>query len=229
MILFLRQPISLLIVLACIWSCRQATTMEPASQMPKEEKATLVVQHSLDYDTAQWRELTADMGFVIDIRYATVDNFVKEVIYPCGRCFLKKQAADPLIALNEELRTKGYAIKLFDCYRPAPAQQKLWDKVPDRNYVAPPWEGSMHTRGVAVDLTLTKKGGAELDMGTGYDFFGPEAHQGYAGLDPEAKANRALLKSSMEKAGFNAIRTEWWHYSIGDGKGRLYDWQWKCD
>jgi D-alanyl-D-alanine dipeptidase len=190
---------------------------------------TSVPTAAIDYDTAVWKELTTSMGFRIDLRYATANNFVKQVIYPCGRCFLKKEAANRLIKVNDALKKKDLALRLFDCYRPAPAQQKLWDKVPDRNYVAPPWEGSMHTRGVAVDLTITDSKGKDLDMGTTYDFFGPEAHHTYTAHSSTVAANRKLLKSSMEAAGFRYIRTEWWHYSFGDSKGKLYDWQWKCE
>ena len=122
---------------------------------PPEPVASPVLQKTaLDYDTALWTELKAEDGYVIDIKYATKDNFVKEVIYPCARMFLRPEVAIALAKVNTELLAKGYKLKLFDGYRPRPAQQKLWDKVPDRNYVAPPSEGSMHNRGVALDLTL---------------------------------------------------------------------------
>lgn len=219
----------LLFALLWVWSCRDATVSVPSKQLPPQEKPSAVIPHQVDYDTSQWKELTTAMGFVIDIRYATKNNFVKEVIYPCGRCFLKPKAADALIKINTQLKAKGLAIKLFDCYRPAPAQQKLWDEVPDRNYVAPPWEGSMHTRGVAVDLTLVSLDGKELDMGTAYDFFGPEAHHNYTKHTATVVKNRTLLKTTMEAAGYQAIRTEWWHYSLKSVMPPLYDWQWSCN
>ena len=182
----------------------------------------------IDYDTTQWKELTAADGVILDIRYATSNNFVKEAIYPCGRFFLRPEAAEALLQVNQSLSSHGYTLLLFDGYRPSPAQQKLWDKVPDRNYVAPPSEGSMHNRGVAVDLSLAGPNGAEADMGTPYDFFGPEAHRDYADLSEAVLQRRQLLRSAMESAGFQSIRTEWWHFSFSHGSYPLDQWQWPC-
>ena len=181
-----------------------------------------------DYDTTKWKELTASDGFVIDIKYATTDNFVKEKIYPCARFFLRPKVAEALMNVNKELKTQGYKLKLFDGYRPRPAQQKLWDKVPDPNYVAPPSKGSMHNRGVAVDLTFADLKGNEIDMGTPYDFFGPKAHHDCTNLPKEILQLRLKLKSVMEKHGFQSIRTEWWHYSYTIGSYPLDDWEWVC-
>jgi len=196
---------------------------------PPEPVASPVLQKTaLDYDTALWTELKAEDGYVIDIKYATKDNFVKEVIYPCARMFLRPEVAIALAKVNTELLAKGYKLKLFDGYRPRPAQQKLWDKVPDRNYVAPPSEGSMHNRGVALDLTLADLQGNEMEMGTPYDFFGPRAHRDFQELPDQILKRRQLLRSVMESHGFQSIRTEWWHYSYTKGSYPLDSWQWAC-
>lgn len=179
-------------------------------------------------DTAAWVEIRPGMGYQLDIRYATKDNFTGAVIYPCGRMYLRREAAQALEEVRRTLAGKGYGLKLFDGYRPRPAQQKLWDHVPDRNYVAPPWEGSMHNRGVAIDLTLTDAAGREVDMGTPYDFFGPKAHTDYTDLPEAVLRHRRLLRESMEAAGFQGIRTEWWHFSLRAGRFPLSDWQWPC-
>jgi len=179
-------------------------------------------------DSVLWKELTQAMGYRIDVRYATTNNFTGAVIYPCGRFFLRREAANALEKARRVLAGKGYGLKLFDGYRPRPAQQKLWDKVPDRNYVAPPWEGSMHNRGVAVDLTLTDREGRELEMGTPYDFFGPEAHSDYEKLPEEVLRRRRVLREVMESAGFRGIRTEWWHFSLREGSFPLSSWEWSC-
>jgi len=181
-----------------------------------------------DYDTTKWTELTIEDGYVIDIKYASADNFVKEVIYPCGRMFLRPEAAVALAKVNNALRPLGYKLKLFDGYRPRPAQQKLWDKVPNPSYVAPPSEGSMHSRGVAIDLTLVDLEGKEVDMGTAYDFFGRQAHHDYISFPPAILERRRLLRENMQLYGFQSIRTEWWHYSYGKHPYPLDDWQWPC-
>jgi D-alanyl-D-alanine dipeptidase len=183
----------------------------------------------LDYDTTHWKEFKAEDGYVIDIKYATTDNFVKVVIYPCGRFFLRPEVARALDEVKKEMEPQGYKLKLFDGYRPRPAQQILWNKVPNPDYVAPPAEGSMHNRGVAIDLTITDMNGKEIDMGTHYDFFGPEAHQDYTNLPEAVLWNRLKLKSAMEAHGFQPIRTEWWHFSYSKGSYPLDDWQWPCN
>lgn len=182
-----------------------------------------------DYDTTKWTELTKANGFVIDIKYATKDNFVKEVIYPCGRCFVKPAVARALFDVRDELKTVTYKLKMFDCYRPRAAQYKLWEKVPNPDYVAPPKEGSMHNRGVAVDLTITDKFGNEFDMGTPYDFFGPTAHHDNFDHPKEVLSKRKKLKTIMETHGFQSIRTEWWHYSFKGVSFPLDNWQWPCN
>ncbi len=163
------------------------------------------------------------------MRYATENNFVKEKMYNCGKCFLRPEVAVALVKAHKILQEKGYGIKVYDCYRPRPIQQKLWDKVPNPNYVTPPAKGSMHNRGAAVDLTIVDNEGKELDMGTGFDYFGQKAHHTYTGHSEEINANRKLLKSTMEAVGFGAIRTEWWHYSYKKKSYPISDMIWDCD
>ncbi|NND09441.1 MAG: M15 family metallopeptidase [Saprospiraceae bacterium] len=170
-----------------------------------------------------------DSDVQLDIRYATPNNFVNEVLYPCGRCILREQVAKALESVHASLREQGFGIKVFDCYRPLPVQQKLWNKVPDARYVTPPAKGSMHNRGAAVDLTLTDAKGNPLDMGTGYDFFGEEAYHTYTDLPEEVLQMRALLRKEMEEQGFKHIRTEWWHYSFQEQQYDLADFLWPCD
>lgn len=117
---------------------------------------------------------------------------------------------------------------MFDCYRPRPYQQRLWDKKSDPNYVTPPAQGSMHSRGAAVDLTLVDAKGVELDMGTPYDFFGEKAHTDYTKLPAKVLENRRLLREAMEAAGFKGIRTEWWHFSYRLKQYPLSDYVWPC-
>ncbi len=181
-----------------------------------------------DYDTTNWTEIVAGDGYTLDIKYATTDNFVDEVIYPCGRMFLRPDVAVALQKVKMEFEKHGYGLILFDGYRPRPAQQKLWDKVPNPSYVAPPSEGSMHNRGVAIDLSLTDTSGQEINMGTPYDFFGPEAHHDFLDHPEEVITRRQLLKSVMESHRFQPIRTEWWHYSYIVSSYPLDDWQWPC-
>lgn len=174
-------------------------------------------------------ELTAlDPSILLDIKYATTDNFTKSKIYDCPRCYLRKEAAEAVVKAHRSLKKKGLGLKMFDCYRPKPYQQRLWDKVPDPNYVTPPAKGSMHSRGAAVDLTLVDEQGNELDMGTPYDFFGREAHSDNMSLDPKILENRKLLRETLEAVGFRGIRTEWWHFSYQQKSWPLSSYVWPC-
>jgi D-alanyl-D-alanine dipeptidase len=119
-------------------------------------------------------------------------------------------------------------LKVFDCYRPGPYQQRLWDKVPNPDYVTPPAKGSMHSRGAAVDLTIVDSTGKELNMGTEFDFFGVEAHTDNLNLPAEVLKNRQILRDAMEAAGFGGIRTEWWHFSYRQKQFPLSDYVWPC-
>jgi D-alanyl-D-alanine dipeptidase len=178
---------------------------------------------------SEWVLMDTLKNVITDIRYATSNNFTKKVIYPCGACYLRPEAAQSLMKVSDYLEKKGYKLKLFDCYRPSHAQQKLWDIVPDARYVTPPHKGSMHSRGLAIDLTLTDMNGKDLDMGTAYDYFGEEAHITYTKHSKIVLENRTLLKSAMEAEGFKSIRTEWWHFSKEIGKYGFSNWQWTCE
>lgn len=217
--------ISVLFIFSCTPNHKEPSA-EVAGRNIIEEKYKPEI--TFDYDTSKWTEIISGNGYYLDIKYATKDNFVKEVIYPCGRFFLRPEVAIALEEVKKDLTSEGHHLILFDGYRPRPAQQKLWDKVPNPNYVAPPSEGSMHNRGVAIDLSLTDLIGHEVDMGTPYDFFGPEAHHDCETLPQDILDRRILLKSVMESHGFQSIRTEWWHYSYTGSLYPLDDWQWPC-
>ncbi|KXK37720.1 MAG: M15 family metallopeptidase [Saprospiraceae bacterium] len=206
----------------------QKETTEPPATEEEFPEAVEPIKIADDI-AAKWVELSEKDGFTVDVRYATTHNFTKKKIYDCGKCYLHPEASENLIKVQQDLQKRfGYSIKLFDCYRPRAYQQRLWDAVPDPDYVTPPQKGSMHSRGLAVDLTIVDKDGKELDMGTPYDFFGEEAHYSYNHSDA-VKRNRWILKSTMEKYGFKGIRTEWWHFSYRSVSYPLDEWIWPCD
>lgn len=166
---------------------------------------------------------------VLDIRYATTNNFMELQVYDCPKCLMRLATAKALLKAQKELMEKGLGFKMFDCYRPQSAQHKLWKKVPDRRYVAPPSKGSIHSRGGALDLTiinLTTK--EQLEMGTHYDYFGKKAYWVYQDLPQEVLDNRQLLRSTLEKHGFKTVTTEWWHFNYRRAWFSLSDKQWSC-
>lgn len=159
----------------------------------------------------------------LDIRYATPDNFTHVTVYPAARCFLRADVAARLARVQAELKKQGLGLKVYDCYRPFSIQKKFWALVPNEDWVAKPVEkdgkpasGSKHNRGAAVDLTLVDASGKELPMPSGFDDFSEKARRDYTGGDPAARANSKRLEAAMQKAGFEPLPTEWWHF---DGPG----------
>ena len=208
------------------------TTDAPAAPPTSQEVAapTIDPTSASDLDPARWVEPTRlDSTIRLDIRYATADNFMGEAIYPCARCLLRPEVAAAIVAVHRELQGAGLGgLVLFDCYRPSSLQRRLWEKSPDPRAVAPPSRGSMHARGLAVDLSIIDREGHEVDMGTPYDHFGPRAYHGARGLAPAAVERRERLRSAMERAGFRPLRSEWWHYSWSGSRAPADDLAWAC-
>lgn len=152
--------------------------------------------------------------FAYEIRYATPDNFIGEILYDCAKCLLRPEVAEALLEANQYFCELGYRIKIYDCYRPLDVQKKMWAKVPKPGYVGNPYgNGSIHNRGAAVDMTLETLDGYYVEMGSDYDYFGREAHTDNYNFSKEILDNRKLLFEGMRKFGFSTIRTEWWHFN----------------
>ncbi|PWL37689.1 peptidase M15 [Flagellimonas aquimarina] len=180
-------------------------------------------------DTTFVRLADFSNGFAYDLRYATENNFLKAKVYDCAECYTRVKTAKALIEANKDFLRAGAKIKFFDCYRPNSVQYKMWEIVPNPQYVANPVKGSIHNKGGAVDITLVDLDGNELDMGTDFDFFGKRAYHDNLDLPEEILANRKLLKETMEAHGFWSIRTEWWHYNLSSGSNdRVANFKWEC-
>jgi D-alanyl-D-alanine dipeptidase len=149
------------------------------------------------------------------LAYATKENFIHRKLYASGnKTYLRQPVVKALQQAQGALAQQGYGIIVWDAYRPYSVTKKMWKTVGDERYVAHPAKGSGHNRGTSIDLTLYRlTDGVQLDMGTGFDAFSDTAHHGFAGLSVQQKKNRQLLKTTMEKFGFKALSTEWWHYS----------------
>lgn len=167
---------------------------------------------------------TVDSSILLDIRYATSNNFTGKVVYPVAKCYLRTNVAERLARVQQDLKQEGLGLKVFDCYRPFSIQQKFWAIVPNEDYVAKPVadaqgklvQGSKHNRGAAVDLTLVDRVGQEVEMPTGYDDFTEKAHRSYQGNTVMAQKNMKKLEDVMTKHGFEPLPSEWWHF---DGPG----------
>jgi D-alanyl-D-alanine dipeptidase len=164
-------------------------------------------------------------GLVLDIRYATTNNFTGEQIYNLARAYARKPVAESLRKIQADLKKEGLGIKIFDAYRPYKATVKFYEVYHDTTYVASPYRGSRHNRGCALDLTVVDlKTGKELQMPTGFDSFEKAAWPTTPVADPQIRKNRTLLINAMEKHGFKVNGSEWWHYDfIGWKKYEVLD------
>lgn len=172
---------------------------------------------------------TVDPSILVDLKYSTTDNFTgKDVYGDLTKAYLQPMAAQKLARASRALQKKHPDLRLlvYDAARPRTAQWNLWNALPDlsenerRKYVADPRLGSIHNYGCAVDLTVADASGTPLDMGTKYDFFGELAYPSQetrllkAGKLTNAQiANRQILRSAMQQAGFSRIEYEWWHFN----------------
>ncbi|MDA8001121.1 MAG: M15 family metallopeptidase [Alphaproteobacteria bacterium] len=187
----------------------------------------------------------SELGVELDLRYATANNICGRPLYSNGeKVWLHEKAMSLLVKAASLAVEEGYKLLVFDAYRPQRVQEALWAQCPDDDYVADPKKGSLHTRGIAVDVTLMKweieyephiretpsdvidevvEGPwwqavpLPVDMGTDFDEMSEKAHWNAfeKGLiTPEQRENRLALRAIMESAGFETIPAEWWHYQI---------------
>ncbi|OON69633.1 M15 family metallopeptidase [Hymenobacter sp. CRA2] len=152
-------------------------------------------------------------GLKLDIRYATADNLVGQVIYPEAAAFLRRPVAEDLRRVQQDLAAQGYALKIYDAYRPYAATVRLFEAMPDATYAAPPTRGSKHNRGCSVDVGLVDlRTGRDVPMPTAFDAMTPAAHSDYQQLPAEARRNRAMLHAALQRHGFVNYPAEWWHF-----------------
>ena len=176
-----------------------------------------------------FRHLSSIAGIAVDLRYATPDNFIGRDLYsPYDCAWLHVDAAAALERVVAWLRAHrpDLSVLVLDALRPQRVQEQLWQALEGTDlqmYLANPVKGSIHSYGMALDITILDEDGRELDMGTGFDdmteLSHPKLEEGFlrTGALSEAQvANRRLLRDAMFQAGFVGINTEWWHFDCGD-------------
>ena len=160
------------------------------------------------------REILSQPHIRLALAYGTSHNFTGQKIYETSRCYLRDEAYECFLKASDLAQNMGYGIKVFDAFRPAEAQKKLWEFCPNPLYVTNPQRGSPHTRGIAIDLTLTDSKGNDVDMGTPFDDFTSLSHHRSTEVSPAAQRHRFLLLGLMTAAGFDFYENEWWHYQL---------------
>lgn len=179
---------------------------------------------------AGFRPLSGMAGIRLDLRYATPDNFVGCDMYsPFDCAWLHRDAAAALEAAARRLSTidSALALAVLDAVRPQRVQERMWAYLEPKGlaaaYLAHPSKGSIHSFGMAVDVTLVDAAGRELDMGTPFDDLTERSHPVLEDemlrrgeLTRAHLENRRLLREVMGAAGWQGIRREWWHFDCGD-------------
>jgi len=176
-----------------------------------------------------FRKLATLRGIRFDLRYAGDNNFAGRVLYRGIDCaWLRGEAAAGLEAAADWLSADrpGWRILVLDALRPQRVQEAIWSDVAGtemQHYFADPVRGSIHSFGMAVDVTLLDPQGAEADMGSGYDEMTPashpalhEQHLASGLLTPAQVHERDWLARALGRGGFEGIATEWWHFDHGD-------------
>ena len=206
-----------LVALGALLACAPVAT--PRSAPPVNTVETAIAPDAAA-DTLLSDVRALDSSIVVDMRYATTNNFTGAPLpgYLANRAFLRREAAAALARVQRDLRAQGLGLKIYDAYRPVRATLAMvaWTETVHRadllkdGYIA---SRSRHNLGLAVDLTLMDMASRkELEMGTPFDTFSPAAHT--ANATGEAAANRQRLKAAMEREGFTNYDQEWWHYTF---------------
>jgi zinc D-Ala-D-Ala dipeptidase len=180
-------------------------------------------------DHPDFVHLSTLAGVKIDLRYATSDNFVGRDMYaPFDCAWLHKHAANALKQALTALKSvrPDLSFVVLDALRPQRVQVQMFNALVGTGlemYVANPARGSIHSFGMAVDISLIDENGAQLDMGTGFDelvdMSQPELEAQFLAsgkLNQTQLDNRHLLRDVMQGAGFFGINSEWWHFDCGD-------------
>ncbi len=177
----------------------------------------------------EFRRLSDIAGIAVDLRYATPDNFFGKNLYQGLDCaWLHRDAAAALassVAWLAEYRP-GATLLVLDALRPQRVQEQLWEALQGTDlvsYIAEPSRGSIHSFGMALDLTVLGEDGKELDMGSAFDDLSERSHPALEGimlargdLTQEQFGNRQLLRNAMLHSGWVGINSEWWHFDCGD-------------
>jgi D-alanyl-D-alanine dipeptidase len=176
-----------------------------------------------------FRRLSTLRGVAVDLRYVGSDNFAGRSLYGTLDCaWLRQEAAAGLEAAAAWLagRRPGWRLRVLDALRPQRVQEAIWLGVagtPAQEYFADPLRGSIHSYGMAVDVTLLGPDGREADMGSGFDEMTlashPALHAAHlaSGLLSAAQvAERQWLHDAMAHGGYTGLPNEWWHFDHGD-------------
>lgn len=192
-----------------------------------QQEAHTSIQNISTEEPVHLHEVTDDRVFVnvsdyipdavVDLKYASSDNFTGQLIYSFHEAFLRYGTVKKLCRVQEKLAENGYRLRIWDAFRPVSAQYTLWEAYPDPVFVANPNHGySSHSRGNTVDVTMVFMDGSEVEMPSGFDDFTGKADRNYSDCSMDAGEHAGFLEQVMIECGFIPYEGEWWHYSDTD-------------
>jgi D-alanyl-D-alanine dipeptidase len=194
--------------------------LRPVAELIKEARAAQPPQEQGDFRPNDLVDLNKiDPTIRLEIRYASLNNFLGSIFYPWGRALMQRAAAEAVARASHRLKAKGYGLLIHDAYRPWYVTKVFWDATPDdkKIFVADPAKGSRHNRGCAVDLTLYDlKKKKPVEMVSTYDETTDRAYPDYPGGTSLQRWHRKLLREAMEAEGFTVYQAEWWHFDYKD-------------
>jgi D-alanyl-D-alanine dipeptidase len=196
------------------------TPIRPIDELRREALAATPPAETGSFRQPDLVDVTAiDSNISLDIRYATINNFLGTPVYERPVAMLQRPAAEALARANAVLRPLRYALMVYDAYRPWYVTKIFWDATPDslRWLVANPAQGSKHNRGAAVDVTLYDlEAHRPVEMPSTYDEATTRARADYPGGTSLQRFHRALLRRVLEHEGFTVNPLEWWHFDYRD-------------
>ena len=194
--------------------------VRPVEELRAEALAATPPEEPGPFRDSELVEVTSlEPGILLDVRYATTNNFMSSVFYDEPRVFLQRPAAEAVARAHRALAEHGFGLLLHDGYRPWYVTKMFFDATPESQkiFVANPANGSRHNRGSAIDLTLYHLADGEpVDMVGGFDEFSPRSFPNYPGGTSRQRWLRELLRRTMEAEGFTVYEAEWWHFDHED-------------
>jgi len=182
-----------------------------------------------------------------EIRYASAHNFIGRPAagYGAAECWLRRETAQALAAVAQDLAGRGWRLVVYDCYRPVRAVDDFvaWahdpaaegrkaeffpaidkEKLFAQGFIA---RQSSHSTGAAVDVgaeAVDATGEATpLDFGTAFDSFDARSATASRAISPAATQNRRALVAAFAAHGFVNYPREWWHFSYRLAAPQAYD------
>ncbi len=194
--------------------------VRPVSELRAEALAASPPDEAGPFRDSELVEVTTiEPGILLDVRYATTNNFMSSVFYDEPRVFLQRPAAEAVARAHRALAQRGFGLLLHDGYRPWYVTKMFFDATPEEQklFVADPASGSRHNRGSAIDLNLYDlETGEPVDMVGTFDEFSPRSFPNYPGGTSRQRWQREILRRAMEAEGFTVYEAEWWHFDHDD-------------